>query len=340
MSAKNIDPAVQIYCAQSMRPGIDALRKKARNIQRRRNIEDIHDMRVSSRRLRACLNIFTDVFPQKKVKIWQRDIKNITDAYGKVRDLDVQLDWITSMAASAQDKSLLPGIRRVRLRLRQKRQVRQAETQQITRSVLESASLVEMQAWMDAVLNAQPSDAVPKNLLFQLGYEQIQKRLDEFLFFEVFLFDPSRVEELHQMRIAAKRLRYALEIFSGLYEGKSDFALEIARQSQQVLGEIHDADVWIAFLPAFMEKEQKRIRDFYGLTSPFNRLKPGMEYLLENRRRERTRLYNHFLEEWKNWKMKETWLNLRKVIFLTNLAGQNAAPPNPSNPEIHPTENH
>jgi CHAD domain-containing protein len=338
MPAKNTDPSIQFYCAQSILPGLDGIKKKAQNIRRRRNIEDVHDIRVSSRRLRACLNIFTDTFPPKKLKIWQRDIKSVTKAYGKVRDLDVQLDWIERMASAVQDKKLLPGIRRVRLRLRQKRQVGEAEMQQVTRTILESPSLMEMQAWAELVLNAGQADSAPKNQLFQLGYEQIQKRLDEFLFFEVFLFDPSRVAELHQMRITAKRLRYALEIFSNLYQGKIDFALEIARQSQQMLGEIHDADVWITFLPSFIDKEQKRIENFYGSKSPYNRLKPGMAYLLADRRHERERLYTHFLEEWKNWKMKESWLNLRKVIFLTNLEVQNAPSPSPSkpNPETEP----
>ncbi len=327
MSAKNPDPAVQLYCAQAMLPGLDAMKKKAQNIRRRRNIEDVHDIRVSSRRVRACMSIFNDVFPQKKLKTWGRDIKGVTKAYGKVRDLDVQLEWISRVASSVEDKTLLPGIKRVRLRLNQKRQLGEIEVQQVTRAILESPSLMEMQAWGEIAVNAGQPAPAPKNLLFQLGYEQIQKRLDEFLFFEVFLFDPSRTEELHQMRIAAKRLRYALEVFSALYEGKSDFALEIARQSQQLLGEIHDADVWIAYLPAFMEKEQKRVENFYGSRSPYNRLKPGLEFLLADRRKERERLYTLFLEQWKSWKMKESWLTLRKVIFLTNLEVQNTIPP-------------
>jgi CHAD domain-containing protein len=221
MTAKNFDPVIRVYCAQSFSPNLDVLKKKAQHIQRRHNIEDIHDLRVSSRRVRTCLNIFSDAFPQKKIKSWQRDIKGITNAYSKVRDLDVQLDWVTRMAAEAQDKHYLPGIRRVRLRLRQKRQIREVDMQRATQEVLESATLLEMQAWVEAALNTEQSEVMPKDALYQLGYEQIQKRLDEFLFFEVFLFDPSRKEELHQMRIAAKRLRYTLEIFSKLYEGKT-----------------------------------------------------------------------------------------------------------------------
>jgi hypothetical protein len=34
-------------------------------------------------------------------------------------------------------------------------------------------------------------------------------------------------------------------------------------------------------------------------------------------------LYKQFINDWKRWKIKETWLNLRKVTFLTSLEQQN-----------------
>lgn len=305
-----------------MLPSLEAIRKKAHSVQRRRNIEDIHDLRVASRRIRTCLDIFSSSLPAKKTKIWMRDFKEITKSYGQVRDLDVQIDLLNQIYKAVEDRGIQSGLRRIRLRLRQKRQVKENNTQKVSRGLMENTSLLEMEAWAKAALEIEPETALAHGPLFQLGYEHVQNRLDEFLFFEVFIFDPTRIEELHQMRIAAKRLRYALEVFSLLYQGKSDFALDIARQTQQYLGEIHDADVWISYLPMFAEKEQQRVLKFYGYKSPFNRLKPGIDYLLENRRKERTRLYNEFLEAWKNWKMKETWLNLRKVIFLTNLEEQ------------------
>ena len=191
-------------------------------------------------------------------------MKEITKAFGSVRDLDVQIDLVDQIYKTVDDKSILPGLRRIRLRLKQKRQHKQDETRKMTRSILESATFVELQAWAKTILNQDQGTPESRSELYQLGYEHIQKRLDEFLFFEVFIFDPDRVEEMHQMRIAAKQLRYALEVFSDLYMKKSDFALEIARQSQQFLGEIHDADVWKVFLPSFMEKEQKKVLDFYG----------------------------------------------------------------------------
>ena len=180
-----------------------------------------------------------------------------------------------------------------------------------------------MQAWAESIITFPTSDKEKSIKLYQTAYSQIQSRIDEFLFYEVFIFDPERINELHQMRIAAKHLRYALEIFSELYSGKTDFALDIARKSQQILGEIHDADVWSFFLPSFLNREETRVSRYYGYRSPFNRLKPGIDFLLADRKTERQRLYKQFLQEWKKWKTKETWLNLRKIIFLISLEEQN-----------------
>lgn len=321
--ARNIDDlSILNYCARSMLPQITSLRKTAKNALRRKNTEDIHDLRVASRRIRTCLSLFSDYLPSRKSKPWVKDIKTITQSYGRVRDLDVQIDLLNNLYKTAQDKSMLAGLRRVRLRLRQKRAKQESETRALTAAILENPTLLEMQNWAESII-ASPNSVEDNSIkLFQTAYSQIQTRLDEFLFFEVFIFDPERINELHQMRIAAKHLRYALEIFSDFYSSKTDFALDIARKTQQILGEIHDADVWSMYLPRFLNREQARVNHFYGYISPFNRLKPGIEFLLENRKTERERLYNQFLQEWKKWKMKETWLNLRKIIFLTSLEQQ------------------
>ena len=321
--ARNIDDlSILNYCARSMLPQITSLRKTAKNALRRKNTEDIHDLRVASRRIRTCLSLFSDYLPSRKSKPWVKDIKTITQSYGRIRDLDVQIDLLNNLYKTTQDKSMLAGLRRVRLRMRQKRAKQESETRALTAAILENPTLLEMQDWAESIIASPNSVEENPIKLFQTAYSQIQTRLDEFLFFEVFIFDPERINELHQMRIAAKHLRYALEIFSDLYSSKTDFALDIDRKTQQILGEIHDADVWSMYLPRFLNREQARVNHFYGYTSPFNRLKPGIEFLLENRKTERERLYNQFLQEWKKWKMKETWLNLRKIIFLTSLEQQ------------------
>ena len=68
-------------------------------------------------------------------------------------------------------------------------------------------------------------------------------RLDELYSFVPDALDPNEVQALHDMRIAAKRLRYVFEVTEGaLGEVARDGARE-ARRLQDLLGEIHDCDV-------------------------------------------------------------------------------------------------
>lgn len=53
------------------------------------DIEFVHEMRVTSRRLRAAMDNFADCFPEKPFKKYYKKIKAITRTMGAVRDLDV-----------------------------------------------------------------------------------------------------------------------------------------------------------------------------------------------------------------------------------------------------------
>ena len=57
------------------------------------DIEFVHDMRVSSRRLRTAMLTFADCFPKKKqFQKHLKQVKHITKTMGAVRDLDVLID--------------------------------------------------------------------------------------------------------------------------------------------------------------------------------------------------------------------------------------------------------
>ena len=56
------------------------------------DIEFVHDMRVTSRRLRAAMDNFADCFPKKPFRKHYKKVKAITRTMGTVRDLDVLID--------------------------------------------------------------------------------------------------------------------------------------------------------------------------------------------------------------------------------------------------------
>ncbi len=53
------------------------------------DIEFVHEMRVTSRRLRAAMDNFADCFPKKPFKKYYKMVRAITRTMGAVRDLDV-----------------------------------------------------------------------------------------------------------------------------------------------------------------------------------------------------------------------------------------------------------
>jgi hypothetical protein len=66
--------------------------------------------------------------------------------------------------------------------------------------------------------------------------------------------DPAEVVALHDMRIAAKRLRYILELSAPCFGPYAPKAARQVKEVQDLLGEIHDCDVQGPEAAAFAER--------------------------------------------------------------------------------------
>jgi len=71
----------------------------------------------------------------------------------------------------------------------------------------------------------------------------IRVRVAEMFSFEAAVGDSARDVELHDMRIAAKRLRYTLEMFRALLGDEGPPLIDVVKTLQARIGDIHDADV-------------------------------------------------------------------------------------------------
>ena len=70
-------------------------------------------------------------------------------------------------------------------------------------------------------------------------------RLDELRSFAPAALEPAATTTQHDMRIAAKRLRYVLEIVGPCFGAEANAARDAAKRLQSVLGDIHDCDVML-----------------------------------------------------------------------------------------------
>ena len=98
------------------------------------------------------------------------------------------------------------------------------------------------------VKHLDPSGALADN-----AERLVRVRLDELCGFAPAVLDPAAVTELHDMRIAAKRLRYVLEVMSEPCFGPyAKTAGKRAKELQDLLGEIHDCDVQLPRVEALV----------------------------------------------------------------------------------------
>ncbi|MCY3549874.1 MAG: CHAD domain-containing protein [Candidatus Poribacteria bacterium] len=125
----------------------------------------------------------------------------------------------------------------------------------------------------------------------------LPQKVEEVYTWEPFIRDEARREELHNMRISIKRLRYTMEIFRAAYRLPKTYAKEVSVtynellrvivDLQEVLGDIHDSDVVLEVLTD------------YAYQSGCETSAQGVATLIDRTKEARKADYKIFLEKWK-----------------------------------------
>lgn len=317
---------VQIFGAAIIMQQLTLLVAEIEGVKKAEDIEAVHRMRVATRRLRSALPVFGPFLAARRFETWRKRIRGITRALGAARDADVQIEHLAELV-SRMTPPERAGVRRLLLRIRQRRRAMQADVNEALRQFEKSRLVADMSQKLPPYEIYRSQLNLQSPALLSTAAEHIQTRLAEFLAFEPYVSQPECVSELHAMRIAAKQLRYTMEFFAPLYADELKSTLKILRSCQDALGAIHDADVWVATLPEFIEEERQRTVDYFGHPRPFKRLLPGLLFYRQMRQQEREQLYQKFVQNWQQWQQQDVWGSLRAAV-LQPLAAQPAnAPP-------------
>ena len=128
----------------------------------------------------------------------------------------------------------------------------------------------------------------------------VRTRLDELCGFMPAASDPAAATALHDMRIAAKRLRYVLEVTGPCFGPYAGTAVKHIKELQDLLGEIHDCDVHLpeaaAFLDELVETDVAAVAA--GRRAPHRSAYAGLVALQVRLRAERELLFARFLTFW------------------------------------------
>lgn len=267
--------------------------------------EGVHNMRVASRRLRSAMQDFAPHLPSLKLKKAEKNVRGVARALGQVRDADVRLIALDELLAEAPE-DFRAGVAAIAAARRAEREThREALMREINADTAEAARQLWATTWESQVaVGVSPNEKT----LIGTGRAVISDRWDDLLKLSRSLYRPFEIEPLHEMRIMAKRLRYALELFSACWGDALDpFAADVAK-IQSGLGDVHDCDEWIAELSGELRRHHRGRR----LLAP-DQVRAA-HHLLGVFARKRARAYAASLMIWEEWEHTHFSANLRAAI--------------------------
>lgn len=259
------------------------------------SIEGVHQMRVATRRLRSALHDFAPLMKKKFSRKTRKEIKRIADALGVVRDHDVAILALEKLHEKADTESLKAGLKNF---IGERNAARRAARLDLTEAIALSR-ITDLQERFGAEVDVISSRKSSKQRVSfsAAGGEVVGTSLQNLLALGTSLYHPFEYKELHEMRIAAKRLRYAVELFTACWgEAIAPYAEEIA-EMQAALGEAHDCDVWIKSLGERLpHKHSARTADSNHQTAL---------WLLSEFVKKRTKQYRLALKIWRRWQNEQ-----------------------------------
>jgi len=197
--------------------------------------ESLHDLRVAARRIRAAIKLFEEYLPPRMQRLHE-ELGRAAHALGDARDLDVQIQQIEGAAASVSPREVaartaILGALNERRKAARQRMLQALDSRRQDRVMRSLIRILSREAPADSpIAVAIAPDLIAKR------YQKLRKAGRE-------IGKKSPPVEYHEVRIRAKKLRYALEFFADLYGEPARRFINRLVTLQDLLGSHQDACV-------------------------------------------------------------------------------------------------
>ena len=197
----------------------------------------VHDLRVALRRARTVLELGRGVLGKFHADEVRRALRDIQRATGAVRDEEVLLELLGSLASAGPDvRAWLDG-----------RQRRERRLQGALRRMLRAGDLDRGRRLMAALLEFRIKPSQDRRLA-KFARRTVEEALQDVERRRGTATDDAA--GLHRLRIAYKRLRYTVETFADALPAEQGALARAAARFQGRLGDLHDVDIAIACVRA------------------------------------------------------------------------------------------
>jgi CHAD domain-containing protein len=218
------------------------LRRQARIVRRRDDAEAVHQMRVATRRLRTALRALRGhIAPTRGLN---KHLRWLGGELGAVRDCDVILALLRTQKLPGAARAERERLMRLIARLERRRGKRQATLRGGLKRRRYQRLLDELKGFAD-----DRGGIHADHLLAVRVLTDVSETLGEAVGRSAAMTAPAPdADALHALRIMFKRLRYALDFHAVACGLAYDVERRMAREMQEVLGDIHDRDLLLDWL--------------------------------------------------------------------------------------------
>ena len=218
--------------------GLDRLIEHDLGVRQRADPEHVHQARVATRRLRSNLRTFADVLDATWTAHMRVELRWLGQALGRVRDADVLDLGLRTDAAEELTEQDQQGFAELMQRLSLQREAAYAELLK----VLDSDRYVDL---LDALAAAPAFRAGSERELAMRAEKAavrfVRRPWKSLRRAVAKLGDDPTDEQLHQVRIKAKRLRYSADAAAAAVGRPARRLAAAAAHLQDILGAHHDA---------------------------------------------------------------------------------------------------
>jgi len=211
-----------------------------------REVEDVHQLRVFTRRSAAAMRIFEDWLPGRRGRWMHKQLKRIRKAAGEARDLDVlRTRWTEELAElpAGQSAILLEQVKRRRRRA-------QWPIEDAFHKLASKRFPRRARKLTKRVRYRGPAGGDCGDRLLCVARSSLGELLTPY--FQVAESTFADPVELHAFRIASKQVRYAMEVFAGAFDDSFRQQLyPLVADLQDRLGKINDHVTALTYLTAW-----------------------------------------------------------------------------------------
>jgi CHAD domain-containing protein len=218
------------------------------------NAKQIHDIRTSIRRLDATFSTLPKRYRNgSSLSKYVLQCKELFKINSEIRDFDIIIEKLQKYPSSGQRDNIIEDLRKTKLA-----RLERAKTIAVPLKSIDTGTILDELGVTEKEL--------------QKRFIKIVSRLISTIdsIFPVVLSNPQALEELHDLRIACKKLRYMLE----LLPNNNKLAVqtrESLKKIQDSLGSIHDSDFTIGYLKS-LRQSSKEIQVIIDKENEYRRL--------------------------------------------------------------------